>query len=111
MLQAFLGADAGGLGTVLVDILRVFGAVNQHHHIGGGHFSNAIAHQHIPGLAVHYKVEDAHVQRHQNRVMPSLYAVDAIADGQGQILAVTLIELAAGRCDAQHELVHQTRCV
>ena len=25
----------------------------------------------------------------ENRVMPGLYAVDAIADGQGQILAVT----------------------
>ena len=58
VLQALFRTDAGRLGTVLVDILRALGAVHQHHHIRGGHLGNAVAHQHIPGFAIHYKVED-----------------------------------------------------
>lgn len=53
VLQAFLGADAGGLGTVLIDILRALGAVDQQHNVSGGHFGNAIAHQYVAGFAVH----------------------------------------------------------
>ena len=105
MLQAFLGADAGSLGTVLVDVLRVLGAVHQHHHIGGGHLSNAVAHQHLAGLTVHGELCNAHVQGHQHGVVPGLHAVHAVAGGQGQALAVALIEFTAGSRDVQDELI------
>ena len=36
MLQALFSADAGGLGTVAVDVLRALGAVHQQQNEGGG---------------------------------------------------------------------------
>ena len=105
VLQALLGPDAGSLGAVAVDIFGPLGAVHQQQDKGGGHFCNAIAHQHLAGLTVHGELCNAHVQGHQHGVVPGLHAVHAVASGQGQALAVALIEFTAGSRDVQDELI------
>ena len=97
----------GHLGTVLIDILRALGAVDQQHNVSGGHFSNAIAHQYVAGFAVHGELHDAHFQGNQHRAVSGLYAVLAVSGGQGQAFALALEKLAAAGRDVQNELFHQ----
>lgn len=103
-----LPRGCGRLGTVAVDVLRALGAVHQQQNEGGGDFGDAVAHQHLAGLAVHGELRNSHVQSHQHRVVSGLNAVHPVAGGEDQALAVALIEFTAGGSDVQHELFHQT---
>ena len=105
--QALFGADAGSLGTVLVDVLGTLGAVHQKKHEGGRHFSDAVADQNLAGLAVHSELEHPHVDSHQHRAVAGLNTVDAVLHGQHHALAAALIELTAGSRDVEDEAVHQ----